>query len=238
FEGEDLFSNERKRAQINQQKAWLEQQMKERNDTIEERQAAERLQQEALIAREKHALELAQNERMEKLELMASINAFNKNLAVEQANQRRLKYQQEQDDNLAEQLNHITSDILTESPDAEKSSFGSHRIVPYSYRRMNPGQVDELKNGQIQQFKEIKQDKADQETVQQQWDIMANNFTRTMTLVERDEMRKRREMLSKIRQENQDLADEQQRSKKHIDKVIYTNVPNEAYYQMFNTTSR
>lgn len=139
---------------------------------------------------------------------------------------------------MAEQLNHVTSDILTEAPDAEKSSFGPHRIVPYSYRRMNPEQKDELKNGQQEQFSEIKEIESKNESIEKQWETLTDTMTRTLTLMERDEIRRRRENLCKVRQENQELASEQYRKKEYIDKVVYTNKPDEAYYQMFNTTSR
>lgn len=139
---------------------------------------------------------------------------------------------------MAEQLNHITSDILTESPDAEKSNYGPHRIVPYTYRRMNPNQIDELKNKQNLQLHERQRIHTEQESVENQWVTMSENFNRTMSLIERDEMRKRRHQLMRVRQENQELADEQHRARDHIEKHVYTNEPTEEYYGMFNTTSR
>lgn len=139
---------------------------------------------------------------------------------------------------MAEQLNHITSDILTEAPDAEKSNFGPHRIVPYTYRRMNSNQIDELKNQQNIQLHERQQIRSECESVEKQWETMTENFSRTMSLIERDEIRKRRHQLMRVRQENQELAGEQHRVRDHIEKNVYTNEPTDEYYGMFNTTSR
>lgn len=158
--------------------------------------------------------------------------------ASEQQNRRKIHQIHEQEDNLAEQLNHITSDILTEAPDAEKSNFGPHRIVPYTYRRMNPEQIQELKQGQTQQLHERQQIRSENESVENKWVQMSENFSRTMSLIERDEMRKRHYELQRLRQENVELADEQQRAQDHIDKNVYTNEPTDEYYGMFNTTSR
>lgn len=97
-----------------------------------------------------------------------------------------MRREQEEADNLAEQYNHTTSDILTEAPDCEKSSFGYHRIVPYSYRRMTPEQVDKLREEQVQQLKAQQQKRADEQAVTTQWETMTNNFTRTMTIQEKE----------------------------------------------------
>lgn len=106
--------------------------------------------------------------------------------ANEQENLRKLKREQEEADNLAEQYNHTTSDILTESPDCQKSSFGYHRIVPYSYRRMTPEQVDKLRVEQEHQLKAQQQKKTDEQAVEKQWETMTNNFTRTMIIQEKE----------------------------------------------------
>lgn len=103
---------------------------------------------------------------------------------------------------------------------------------------MNPEQIDELKNGQTQQLHERQQIRSERESVENKWVEMSENYSRAMTLIERDEMRKRRNQLMHLRQENQELADQQHRVQEHIDKKVYTNEPTEEYYGMFNTTSR
>ncbi|XP_063703141.1 RIB43A-like with coiled-coils protein 2 [Culicoides brevitarsis] len=238
FEGEDLSSEERRKAQIEQQRAWLLQQMREKKEAEEARKEAERLEMEALIAREARTLELQRTEREGKLKMLAAVTQFNKELANEQENRRKIKEIQEQEDNLAEQLNHITSDILTEAPDAEKSNFGPHRIIPYSYRRMTQEQIDELKAKQKEQLHERQKLRDEQKAIEDKWDQMTENQLRTLSLIERDEMRKRHYELARMRQENEKLADEQNREREFIEKKVYTNEPTDEYYGMFNTTSR
>lgn len=238
FEGEDLACHERKKAQIEQQKFWLLQQMREKKEAEASRREAERYESEALIAREQRTLELERSERHGKQKMLAAVTKFNQELAFEQENRRKIHQIQEQEDNLAEQLNHITSDILTEGPDAEKSNFGPHRIIPYSYRRMTQEQIDALKAGQVQQLHENQKIRDEERSIETKWAQMTENQSRTMSLMERDEMRKRHYEMARMRQANQELADEQNRTRAHIDRIVYTNEPTNEYYGMFNTTSR
>lgn len=78
--GEDLMSAERQKAQKDQQRAWLQQQMKERQQAVHDRNEAERNIQAALEARDKRALELAESERETRRLIQTSTAKFNLDL--------------------------------------------------------------------------------------------------------------------------------------------------------------
>lgn len=80
--GEDLMSSERIKAQKDQQKAWLQQQMKERQQADEDRRKAEKQIQTALEVRDKRALELAEAERDTRRLIQESTAKFNLDLVV------------------------------------------------------------------------------------------------------------------------------------------------------------
>lgn len=80
FMGEDLMNSERIKAQKDQQKAWLQQQMKERQQANDDRNKAEREIQAALEARDKRALELADAERETRRLIQESTAKFNLDL--------------------------------------------------------------------------------------------------------------------------------------------------------------
>lgn len=80
--GEDLMSSERIKAQKDQQKAWLQQQMKERQQADEDRRKAEKQIQTALEVRDKRALELAEAERDTRRLIQESTAKFNLDLVI------------------------------------------------------------------------------------------------------------------------------------------------------------
>lgn len=82
FEGEDLASNARKKIQIEQTKAWLEQQLKEQKAAEKELNSAEDAYQAAVIARDARAIELAQLEKECKKRLEQATNRFNEALVT------------------------------------------------------------------------------------------------------------------------------------------------------------
>lgn len=67
---------------------------------------------------------------------------------------RRLKQQQEQDDNATELANHIYGDILTENPAVALSAWGPHRVIPDRWKGMSPEQIAQVRKTQEDQMKE------------------------------------------------------------------------------------
>jgi len=80
FLGEDLRSNERQKAQRQQYRSWLEQQIIEQRAADSDRKAAQRAYEEALLARDKHACELERMERECRRQLSIANLRFNKAL--------------------------------------------------------------------------------------------------------------------------------------------------------------
>ena len=67
---------------------------------------------------------------------------------------RRLKAQQELDDNHTELANHIYGDILTENPAVAQSAWGPHRVITDRWKGMSPEQIAQIKRTQEDQIKE------------------------------------------------------------------------------------
>ena len=124
FEGEDLGGKNRSKAQKEQQRIWLEQQIREKRQAEIDRLQREKMLEDSLDARERLIYEMAEKEKGEKHKLKAEINEFNKNLNLNQENEKQIRKREEEEDNLAEIYNSLTSDLLTENPDAAKSALG------------------------------------------------------------------------------------------------------------------
>ena len=80
FEGEDLSSKERLKAQREQFRSWLEQQMAERKAAENDRKVAQEALDAALIARDKRACELDRMEQECRKRLDEANYRFNKAL--------------------------------------------------------------------------------------------------------------------------------------------------------------
>ncbi|XP_055613285.1 RIB43A-like with coiled-coils protein 2 [Uranotaenia lowii] len=238
FEGEDLTGGQRKRMQIQQQKSWLEQQIREKRREELDRVAASKFLQEALEARERKALKLAAEEREARCKIQESINQFNKSLVQQQNYQREQQKREEEQDNMAEIYNHLTSDIMTENPDVAKSALGPNRVIAYRYKGMNPEQLQEFRNGQQQQRETLKQRQSEDQMRKETWDKLANDFDRMAVQNERHVNHLRRQIMSATASENQNLSDEQQRKLDFMNRVVYQNVPTIEYFEQFNTTTR
>lgn len=82
FEGEDLRREERLRIQGEQTRAWLEQQIAAKKEEDEEKEKAEQIYMEALVSRDKRAVELAKLEEECNKKLQQSTAEFNRILVV------------------------------------------------------------------------------------------------------------------------------------------------------------
>ncbi|XP_055636549.1 RIB43A-like with coiled-coils protein 2 [Toxorhynchites rutilus septentrionalis] len=238
FDGEDLTEKERKQMQMQQQRSWLEQQIREKRRAEMDRIAGERFLEEALEARERRVLELAAEERNSRCKILEATNQFNKHLMQQQEHERQQKKREDEEDNMAEIYNHLTSDILTENPDVAKSSLGSNRIVPYSYKGMSPEEVQQIRSAQLQQQDEMRRRQQEERKNNKAWDKLANDFDRTVLVKDREINQRRRQLAECIRHENVHLSDEAQRKLNYLDRVVYQNSPTMEYFEQFNTTTR
>lgn len=238
FDGEDLTEKDRKRIQKQQQRSWLEQQIRDKRQAEQERIAAEKFLEQALDAREQRVRQLAAEERNIRHKIQENVDQFNRQLMQQQEYEKQQKKQEEEEYNLAEIYNNVTSDILTENPEVATSNLGPNRIIPYAYKGMSAAELEQIRLGQMQQKEELERRRQAEQTNKEAWDQLANDFDRTVVLRDRELNRRRHELAERIRQENVQLSDEQQRKLAHMDRVVYQNRPTMAYFEQFNTTSR
>ncbi|XP_049300841.1 RIB43A-like with coiled-coils protein 2 [Anopheles funestus] len=238
FDGEDLEERHRRKVQVEQQRSWLEQQIREKRQAEIDRRAAEKFLEDSLMSRENRLHQLATQERFARGKIHEAVNEFNRRLMNEQEQQRMRREREEQEDNLAEIYNNLTSDVLTENPDVAKSSFGPNRVITAQYKGMSPEEIEQIRRTQELQQEELKRKRQNEANTRKAWDQLANDFDRTVTMKERELTRRRHSLAEQIRQENHLLSLEQQRKLQHLDKVVYQNRPTQAYFDQFNTCSR
>lgn len=238
FLGEDLMCAERKKIQCEQQKAWLRQQIAERKQAERDREESDRLFLEAQAVRDQRALELDEAEKNIKKKMLESTIKFNEKLALEHEKRKMEKLKNEQEDNLAEMYNCITSEMLTESHSLSKSNFGPNHKLVTAYKGMTEEEIQALRVEQLKQAEEDRKIKAKKAEEEHRWNMLANNIDRTLVLQDRRTQRQKQEIQNNLNEENKQLAEKQKQNLKHINNIIYTNVPTPDYYAQFNTTSR
>lgn len=130
--------------------------MDERRRTETDKEKADQIQQEAIEARDKRALYLDGSERNCRQKIQLSIAEFNRMLAAEQLQKKMKQKSEEQEDNLAEIYNNLTSDMLTENPECANSRFGLNRIVTANYKGMSPSELENIRRIQQNQLADNK----------------------------------------------------------------------------------
>ncbi|CAO1423522.1 unnamed protein product [Diamesa serratosioi] len=237
FIGEDLSNPNRLRDQKVLQRNWLDQQIAERKIFETNRKKSDQLISESLSMHDLHSVDMNERRITDKRQIQREIREYNENLAQQKRDGDKKHKQQEQEDNLAEIYNLLSSDFLKER-ELKGSNLGQNRQLPYSYKGMSSEDCDKLKNAKDLQLQEICQKRADEARQKAEWDDVTHQMTRQMTLKERAISRNIRKTNVSVREENELIAKQQISKEQHFNNVINTNNPTSDYFAQFNTTSR
>ncbi|KAJ3658979.1 hypothetical protein Zmor_010689 [Zophobas morio] len=238
FEGEDLASAERAKVQRDQVKAWLDQQIMEKEAADKERKAAEEAYREAIMARDQRALQLDKMEKECRKRLEEACIRFNRALADERKMEEVSRLKHEHEDALAEMYNFMTSDLLTENPDVSQSNLGPHRRIGYLYKGMTAEEKQKVREYQLAQIQDAKKQKELEKRMDREYEDFLNGTQQTISLMDKEELRKHREFIRSLAEDNKKLAEEQKLRKEFMEKVVYTNRPTQEFYDQFNKSTR
>ena len=142
------------------------------------------------------------------------------------------------EDDMAEIRNAVHGDFLTENPYVGISSLGSRRVQVDRYKGLLPEERARLKHEQHLQMEEDRRRAQLQRQEQQRWQQRTLAQARLGVLKDRQQGRTERQLREQLAQENQRLALEQQKKREMFDQHVYTNVPSEAFFSQFNTSTR
>ncbi|KAG5889195.1 hypothetical protein JTB14_000620 [Gonioctena quinquepunctata] len=238
FEGEDIASQERSKVQHEEIRAWLGQQMREKEKAEKDRRDAEEAYKAAVMARDQRALELDEMEKDCRKRLEEACLKFNKALANEKQCQKQKLDHQTINDNMAEICNAMTSDMLTENPEVAQSNLGLGRKIGSLYKGMSEEQKKQIRMEQLAQIEEIKRKKKMEERMNQEVNDYTNGIQKTIYLMDRELEARQREINKRLAEENRRIADEQSSRKKFLNNIVYANVPTEAFFDQFNRSTR
>ncbi|CAH0559961.1 unnamed protein product [Brassicogethes aeneus] len=238
FEGEDVVCQERRKIQRDQLKAWLDQQIMEKEQAEKERQTAVDAYRAAILARDKRSMEITELEMECRKRLEIAVQRFNTALSEEKRIREERSKREIRDDNMAEIYNAMTSDLLTENPDVANSNLGQNRKIGYLYKGMTDEEKVRFKEAQWRQIQEAKKEKEFQKRAEKEFGEYFTQTQKTILILDKEIEEAKKKMTIQIREENRKLAVEQKNKEEFINKIVYKNTPTEEYYNQFNTTTR
>ncbi|XP_058791408.1 RIB43A-like with coiled-coils protein 2 [Phymastichus coffea] len=238
FEGEDANGANRRREQREQMQSWIVQQVQQRRQADKERSESERMYQEAVLARDKRALQLDNMERECRRRLNEATARFNRALAEEQEQRRRCLAAQEDEDARAEIYNHVTGDFLTEPKDLANSALGPSKILANRFKGMTSAQLRVFRDEQGRQMQEIQRMKAEESKRNEDWNKMVNGNARAAESHQRELDRRRAELSKQIAEENLRMAEQQKSHQDYLNRLVYQNKPSPEFYEQFNKSTR
>lgn len=162
FDGEDLDYGDRLYKQQYQQKLWIEQQIKEKEDKKQQEanEAARWAEFNRNIHQQRTEVEKDFNDRqlaMENACKEANLQIIREKLAREKAQKEFETFQGLSD------INYVTTNkFMTEDPATMQSTLAPHRVIPYHFKGFNEEQRAQVIDGQKQQILE-KQERVKQQ---------------------------------------------------------------------------
>ncbi|XP_072519972.1 RIB43A-like with coiled-coils protein 2 isoform X2 [Salminus brasiliensis] len=236
--GEDLASGDRALQQRQQLRNWSIQQQQEL-EQAKELQKREGLQyDQSRVALDSRALQLQKMEEEHKRATAIAIKDFNLALAAEVSEQRERQRREEEEKNRVDVLNQLQGELLSESTQQSSRVPGLPRVRRECYKGMTPQQLLHYTSYQRQQAEDSRRVRLEQqeEELLQERERLA--LARAALLQERQQARISKELRRALDNTNALLAQAQHAQRKHLEKEIFTNVPDERYFSQFNTSSR
>ncbi|XP_026806680.1 RIB43A-like with coiled-coils protein 2 [Rhopalosiphum maidis] len=239
FEGEEGITKEQKAEQIQQQRVWLEMQIREKNMTREENKNVERTWQETEHTTVQRAMALASLENECRKKLIEANYRYNQALASEQKMNKSIMEAECNEDKMAEVYNAITGDFLTENPEhGFNSALGPGKISTSLYKGFTPAMKQAIYDEQANQRAELKIRKEAFDKQEKDWAELLNILARCGTLNDREMQKKKRNLEDGIKDFNLVLANEQKNKQNYLNNVLYKTKASNEFFDQFNKTTR
>nr|XP_021483277.1 RIB43A-like with coiled-coils protein 1 isoform X3 [Meriones unguiculatus] len=162
------------------------------------------------LAVDTRAAEMARLEESCRAAIRTAMANANKAQAAKQALQQRREQQQQQVANLREIKKQITSDLLTENPQAAQRPQAPHRVLPYCWKGMTAEQRAAIRKTQEAQRQEKKEQRQAEKSLEAEWGKQTKRLAEAALELEQQEKELCAEFRRGLGSFNQELAKEQQ----------------------------
>lgn len=236
FTGEDREKHLRDRAQRDQQRDWLTQQLSTQMD----REARERQDEADYAATQAQILEMQRrNEEEREMAAMARKKAmleYNQQMAAQKQQSRMRGSAQEQHANNHELASTLSSALLNETVPA--SALGPHRAVPYHFKGMSSAQRQQILDEQAAQQAALANRRLQQAQEEKDAAAQSEAIRREMLRMDRQKEEYERARLQALKEERQNQAKQKTLRDQYLNHVVYTNPVKEEFFQQFGTSAR
>ncbi|XP_056305756.1 RIB43A-like with coiled-coils protein 1 [Danio aesculapii] len=242
FLGEGIKEDEKKRSQMELNEKNLRAQKEEREKRVREEKNRELLTSRVLVEKDLRAVQLNALEEDCKREARVALSHYNQVQAEERMEREQQDRMRREGEELAELHYMVTSDLLTERPEAasrtKESSADAPRVLTDHWKGMSPQQISDIHRKREEQRFEKERLRERERQRDLAWDYHLTEQSRQQERDERKDMELRRETRIQLDKYNQQLAREQQAHQQFLDKQLYTNRPSVQYFTQFSTSSR
>lgn len=238
--GEDPENVHRLQMQKEQQKSWLQQQMFEKYRTKQDMADAEKAIEHSSLCQDAILKQKDDIERKQRQKMQLETARYNMALAQRQKSKQMERKRCEEEDNLAEIMNNISSDMLTESKEsgAASSLFGEKRVTAAMYRGMTVEEIKQIRLEQLRQIQEKNSELAKSRESEKIFDETVRARNDLLEIEEQNVQRQRQHMMSQQNSLNAHLLTEQKQRNQYLNSEVYKFKPTDAYFEQFNTTTR
>ncbi|XP_016333866.1 RIB43A-like with coiled-coils protein 1 [Sinocyclocheilus anshuiensis] len=242
FLGEGINENEKKRAQKEMNERNLRAQKEEREKQEREQKNRELLTGRELVEKDLRAVQLSALEEECKRAAHIALSHYNQAQAEERMEREQQERLRREGEELEEVQYMVTSDLLTERPEAAKrkteSSAEGPRVLTDRWKGMTPQQISEIHRKREEQCLEKERLREMERQRDVAWDYHLTEQARQQEREENRDKELQRERRIQLDKYNQQLAREQQAHQHYLDKQQYTNRPTVHYFTQFSTSSR
>eukprot|EP01105_Mastigella_eilhardi_P015370 TRINITY_DN3510_c0_g1_i1.p1 TRINITY_DN3510_c0_g1~~TRINITY_DN3510_c0_g1_i1.p1 ORF type:complete len:389 (-),score=166.96 TRINITY_DN3510_c0_g1_i1:67-1209(-) len=237
FDGEDLAAKERKKAQQEQLRCWIEQQKQEKQraqQTEDELERLHALRQHEITERTK---ELDRLQQETKRAMNMADRDYNKAMAD-------AKSETDKEDLIAHTLQGLDeiqatmqSDFMREDPAAAVSYADSSRVIPQQFKGMSPQQRASIVEQQRTQAAAKEEARRRDAEEKRRWEQQEIAIMRATLLRQREMERQRREMARQTLQDNRGMSAEQRQKLQQTDE-LFANKISPGFFEQFGTSTR
>ncbi|XP_037928310.1 RIB43A-like with coiled-coils protein 2 [Teleopsis dalmanni] len=223
FEGEDINFADRRRAQGEQQRSWLNQQIDERIAAEKDREIAHKALEEATLSCDK----VLGNYYVEDLKLRQEeffkVLNYNKEMAEKRKFKDEQRKKENREDDLAEIYNILTSDMFSGNSKGRNNFSDIEMTRFYEERR--------------KQREEYNKKKSDAGLLNKQWEEFTIHWNNIGILKQLEQDRKAKHLFMETTRYNLNMAKEKLEQKEH-ERQTFRNVITPDFFAQFNKNSR
>jgi len=212
FDGEDLTYGDRKRIQALQQKDWIDQQIREKQERIKAEKEAEKNFAGQTLQLNSMRKALEDDYTVKHKTVQKSYMETNKALSQQKIDNDRVAREVEDADKQRHIEYNTGNNFYTEDTQTCQSQLAPHRVIPYHWKGMNDHQRSEILHEQDKQRKETDSIKKLHKDEDKLYALQAEHQRKMQIQMEREKAR-RKEELMKNQQEFNLLKNQEQQIK-------------------------